>query len=48
MFDMAEAIHGLREGEPGIGVLALIIATMHGAAAVVAYLRRGTGTEWSR
>lgn len=37
MLDLAEAIHGLREGEPAIGVLALIIASLHGAAAVIAY-----------
>ena len=37
MLDLAEAIHGQREGEPAIGVLALIIAALHGAAAVTAH-----------
>lgn len=37
MLDLAEAIHGLREGESAIGVLALVIAALHGAAAVIAY-----------
>lgn len=35
--DLAEATHGLRDGEPFIGVLALIIAALHGTAAVIAY-----------
>ena len=37
MLDLAEALHGLREGEPAIGVLALVIAALHGAAAVIAH-----------
>ena len=37
ILDVAEAIHGPREGEPFIGVLALNIAALHGTAAVIAY-----------
>ena len=37
VLDLAEAIHGLREGEPALGVLALIIAVLHGTAAAITY-----------
>ena len=37
VLDLAEAVHGLRENEPAIGVLALVIAALHASAAAITY-----------
>ncbi|MBI2705593.1 MAG: hypothetical protein HYX32_09945 [Actinobacteria bacterium] len=37
VLDLSEAVHGLRENEPAIGVLALVIAALHATAAVITF-----------